>query len=149
VKLEIRTGGSARPYPFRTENEWPLARTKWTKMYLKLDRSEPSGDERGAEGSLVGAPPKAAAKVTYSASGVTKAGVASGSSLSTTHGGSGRTGTALETPPFTEDTEITGPLMLNLWVSSTSEDMDILVTVRNIGPTGRTCGSGQPDNRYR
>ena len=137
VKLEIRTGGSARPYPFRFENEWPLARTKWTKMYLKLDRSEPSGDERGADGSLVGAPPKAAAKVTYSASGATKAGVASGSSLSTTHGGSGRTGLALETPPFTEDTEITGPLMLNLWVSSTSEDMDILVTIRNIDPDGK------------
>jgi predicted acyl esterase len=106
-------------------------------VYLKLDRSEPSGDEHGAEGSLVAAPPKTAAKVTYSASGVTKAGVASGSSLSTTHGGSGRTGIALETPPFTEDTEITGPLMLNLWVSSTSEDMDILVTIRNIGPDGK------------
>ena len=33
-----------------------------------------------------------------------------------------------------QDTEITGPLVANLWVSSTSEDMDLFVTLRNIGP---------------
>ena len=38
-----------------------------------------------------------------------------------------------------EDTEVTGPLVLNLWVSSTSEDMDIFATIRNIDPTARTC----------
>jgi uncharacterized protein len=34
VKLEIRTGGSPKAYPFRFESEWPLARTQWTKLYL-------------------------------------------------------------------------------------------------------------------
>ena len=34
--------------------------------------------------------------------------------------------------------------MLNLWVSSTSEDMDIFVTLRNIGPDGKdVCEVGQ------
>jgi predicted acyl esterase len=34
--------------------------------------------------------------------------------------------------------------MLNLWVSSTSEDMDIFVTIRNIGPDGKdVCEVGQ------
>ncbi|HSC95650.1 MAG TPA: CocE/NonD family hydrolase [Burkholderiales bacterium] len=136
VKLEIRSGGSARPYPFRFENEWPLARTQWTKLYLRIDR-EPSPDEHAVEGQLVAAPPQEAAKLTYSASGMTKAGVASGSSLSTTHGGGARLGVAFETAPMEKDTEITGPLMMNLWVSSTTEDMDVFVTLRNIGPDGK------------
>ncbi len=136
VKLEIRTGGSEKPYPFRTENEWPLARTQWTKVFLRLDRPIPAPGE-GIEGQLVATPPKKAAQISYSASGATKAGVASGSSLSTSHGGSARTGVSLVTAPMKQDTELTGPLMANLWVSSTSEDMDILITLRNIGPDGR------------
>jgi len=136
VKLEIRTGGSSKPYPFRFENEWPLARTQWTKMYLKIDR-EQGHDLMAVEGELAATPPKSEAKVSYPASGVTSAGVASGSSLSTTHGGAGRLGVSFETPAMKEDTEITGPLVLNLWVSSSSEDMDIMATLRNIGPDGK------------
>jgi uncharacterized protein len=136
VKLEIRTGGSPKPYAFRFENEWPLARAQWTKMYLEIER-EQGHDPMATEGELTSAMPKTAAQVTYPASGVTSAGVASGSSLSTTHGGAGRLGVSFETAPMKESTEITGPLMLNLWVSSTSEDMDIMVTLRNIGPDGK------------
>ncbi len=143
VKLEIRTGGSTRPYPFRRENEWPLARTKWTKMYLKVER-EPSGDEAAVEGGLVPLPPQKTAKLTYPASGSTKAGVASASSLATTHGNTGRTGVSFATAPMQQDTEITGPLVLVLWVSSTSEDMDVFATLRNIGPDGKdVCEVGQ------
>jgi putative CocE/NonD family hydrolase len=143
VKLEIRTGGSPERYAFRNENEWPLARTQWTRMYLKVDR-EPSSDSHATEGELVKAAPPTAAKLTYPASGVTKAGVASGSSLSTTHGNVGRSGVSFETPPLKQDTEVTGPIALKLWVSSTSEDMDIFVTLRNIGPNGDDiCEVGQ------
>ncbi|HXF67653.1 MAG TPA: CocE/NonD family hydrolase [Burkholderiales bacterium] len=137
VKLEIRTGGSAKPYPFRFENEWPLARTQWTKLYLKIDRGEPLPDEMGVEGVLVAAPPKTAGRITYPASGTTRAGIASASALATTHGNLGRTGVSFETPPMERDTEITGPIVLNLWVSSTTEDMDIFATLRNIGPDGK------------
>jgi uncharacterized protein len=143
VKLEIRTGGSPERYPFRTENEWPLARTRWTKFYLAIER-EPTGDAMGAEGSLTAGQPAQEKKVAYPASGVTKAGVASGSSLSTTHGNVGRSGVSFQTPPLAEDTEITGPIVLTLWVSSTSEDMDIFATLRNIGPDGKdVCEIGQ------
>jgi putative CocE/NonD family hydrolase len=143
VKLEIRTGGSPDRYAFRTENEWPLARTQWTKMYLQID-CEPTGDVMGVEGELVTVAPKKASRVTYSASGSTKAGVASGSSLATTHGNTGRSGVSFSTPPLEKDTEVTGPLVMNLWVSSTSEDMDIFVTLRNIGPDGKdVCEVGQ------
>jgi putative CocE/NonD family hydrolase len=136
VKLEIRTGGSKKPYPFRFENEWPLARTQWTKAYLRID-SKQGHEEMAVEGELVSKPPATGSKVAYPASGVTSAGVASGSSLSTTHGGGGRLGVSFHTEPMPADTEITGPLMMNLWVSSTSEDMDIFVTLRNIGPDGK------------
>ncbi len=143
VKLEIRTGGSPERYPFRTENEWPLARTQWTKLYLRIDRQQ-GHEEMAAEGELTSTPSATESKVSYPASGVTKAGVASGSSLSTTHGGGGRLGVSFETQPMPVDTEITGPLMMNLWVSSTSEDMDIFVTLRNIGPDGKdVCEVGQ------
>ncbi len=143
VKLEIRTGGSPDRYAFRTENEWPLARTRWTKMYLQIDR-EPTADLMGVEGELVTSAPKNAGKVSYSASGSTKAGVASGSSLATTHGNVGRSGVSFATQPLDKDTEVTGPLVLNIWVSSTSEDMDIFVTLRNIGPDGKdVCEVGQ------
>jgi putative CocE/NonD family hydrolase len=143
VKLEIRTGGSPKRYEFRTENEWPLARTRWTKFYLAIER-DPVGDVMGSEGSLVTTPPALQKQITYPASGVTKAGVASGSSLSTTHGNVGRSGVSFETPPLTGDTEVTGPIVLTMWISSTSEDMDIFATLRNIGPDGKdVCEVGQ------
>ncbi|MGE0558372.1 MAG: CocE/NonD family hydrolase [Burkholderiales bacterium] len=143
VKIEIRSGGSKKPYPFRFENEWPLKRTKWTKLYLKPERSKPGGPD-AVEGQLAKSAPRNAAKLSYSASGVTTAGVAGGSSLATTHGNTGRTGISFVTPPMEADTEVTGPLVANLWVSSTSEDMDIFVTIRNIGPDGKdVCEVGQ------
>ena len=132
VKIEIRTGGSRKPYPYRFENEWPLARTQWTKLYLKIDR-EPTNKAGDCEGELVAATPQIAAKATYSA-------------------GPGhyrpvhdpRSGVSFETPAMTADTEVTGPLVLNLWVASTSEDMDIFATIRNIGPDGKdVCEVGQ------
>jgi predicted acyl esterase len=143
VKLEIRTGGSPERYAFRYENEWPLARTQWNKVYLRIDR-ELSSETMAAEGELACDIPAQESKLTYSASGATKAGIASGSSLATTHGNTGRTGVSFESAPMPHDTEVTGPLMLNLWVSSTSEDMDIFVTIRNIGPDGKdVCEVGQ------
>ena len=51
VKLEIRTGGGdCSTYKFRFENEWPLARTQWTKLYLKINAraQSKSGEPEGA-----------------------------------------------------------------------------------------------------
>ena len=125
VKLEIRTGGGRGRYDFRFENEWPIARTKWTQMYLEIAPSA------GMDGRLVAAPPRNAAKITYAAGG--------GSVAVHGHGGAGKSGASFETPPMEEETEITGPLVLVLWVSSTSEDTDIYATLATSGPTGRMC----------
>jgi putative CocE/NonD family hydrolase len=45
-------------------------------------------------------------------------------------------GVSFETAPLPEDTEVTGPVVLVLWVSSTTEDMDVFATLRNIAPNG-------------
>ena len=135
VKLEIRTGGSRKPYSFRFENEWPLARTNWTRLYLRIDR-EPSDDPSAAEGQLMPAPPETEARVTYSATGTAKPGQPSSPLLALGGWMASRTGVSFETAPMAEDTEVTGPIVLVLWVSSTSKDMDVFATIRNIGPDG-------------
>lgn len=131
IKLEIRTGGSKKPYAFRFENEWPLARTQWTKMYFSIEK-ERSPDEAHTEGRLVAEQVATTRQISYSGSNPNKAGVGSGSSAP----GIGRSGVSFVTDPMVHDTEITGPLMANLWVSSTAEDMDVMVTLRNIDPDG-------------
>ena len=131
IKLEIRTGGSKKPYAFRFENEWPLARTQWTKMYFSIER-ERTPDEKHTEGRLVTDALSTAKQMSYAGSNPNKAGIGSGSSAP----GIGRSGISFVTDPMTKDTEITGPLMANLWVSSTAEDMDIMVTLRNFDPDG-------------
>lgn len=142
VKIEVRTGGSTKPYEFRFENEWPLKRTQWTKMHLNIERAQ-GADIDSVEGALSTQAPAQESKLSYSASGVTKAGVAS-SSTALMLAAQNKMGVAFETPPLAEDTEVTGPLMLNLWVSSSTEDMDIMVTLRNIDVDGKdVCEVGQ------
>ena len=86
VKLAIRTGHGA--YHFRDENEWPIARTQWTKLYLDLSAPQTQAD--GTAGTLARSKPTAAGKRSYSASGASHAGHASASSTSLAAGGGGR-----------------------------------------------------------
>jgi uncharacterized protein len=132
VKLAIRKGNDA--YEFRHENEWPLARTQWTKFYLDLTQSA-DAKAGGVDGSLVKDNPARAASRTYSAAGQGHAGRASASASmhSRIHVG----GLSVVTPPLEHDTEVTGPIAAQLWVSSTSEDMDIFITIRNIDAEGK------------
>jgi hypothetical protein len=130
----IRTGGNLKSYKFRFENEWPLARTQWTKMHLALNAERQSAS--GApEGELVPGPAAETRAATYPASPPSHAGVSS-SAPSHTLGSVGRTGISFLSAPLAEDTEVTGPIVLVLWVSSSSEDMDIFATLRNIGADG-------------
>jgi predicted acyl esterase len=131
VKLLIRTGGGKGYNQWRHENEWPLKRTQWTKFYLVPAMR---GSRDGVGGTFTTAVPRARKLLTYSASGMTKAGVASASWTSTALAGSlPQLGVSFETEPFEKDTEITGPVNLVLWVSSSTEDMDVFATLRNIG----------------
>jgi uncharacterized protein len=132
VKLAIRHGNNTAEW--RHENEWPIARTRWTKLHFDLSTAVTMPD--GIHGRLAGEAPVEDGSRTYPASGATRAGHASSSSTSLAMG-LARSGISLQTEPFAEDTEITGPLAAVLWVSSDSEDMDVFLTVRNIDPAGK------------
>ena len=134
VKLLIRKGGHGNS-EWRFENEWPIKRTRWTKFFL---RPSARGGDEGMHGALVREAPRKASSLSYSASGMTKAGVASASWTSTALAGSlPPMGASFATDPLEEDTEVTGPVVLVLWVASSTEDMDIFATIRNIAPDGQ------------
>jgi putative CocE/NonD family hydrolase len=133
VKLLIRTGGGG-PYQFRHENEWPLARTQWTRFYLRA--SQAAGAT--ADGTLERAAPSESKALTYGATGMARGGAgAIASSTTLAAGVTHRMGISFETEPLAQDTEVTGPINLVLWVSSTTEDMDIFATIRNIDADGK------------
>ncbi|TMG80504.1 MAG: CocE/NonD family hydrolase, partial [Betaproteobacteria bacterium] len=132
VKLLIRKGGHGNS-EWRFENEWPLERTRWTRFFLQPHAR--NGDE--SLGRLMAEAPRKTVSMSYSASGKTKAGVASASWTSTALAGSlPQMGVSFETAPLGDDTEVTGPVVLVLWVASSTEDMDIFATIRNIAPDG-------------
>jgi predicted acyl esterase len=131
VKLLIRKGGHGNA-EWRFENAWPIKRTRWTKFYLRADAR--AADATGTLGTEA---PRRATAVSYLATGMTKAGVASASWTSTALAGSlPPMGVSFLTEPLGDDTEVTGPIVLALWVSSTSEDMDVFATLRNVAPDG-------------
>ena len=108
VKLAIRRGGD--DYRLRYENEWPIARTEWTPFYLDARKGSLSLQEPGGDAtatcSCEPAAPSEQARVRFSA------------------------------VPFEAETEITGPLKLALWISSTTDDADLFAIVRKFDPSG-------------
>ena len=121
VKLAIRHGNDK--VEWRYENEWPLARTQWTKLYFDLETKSVS--DVPLSGTLVNSNPAKTGESTYAATGLGSMGSTSAASAQVMGGGiKPGMGVALVTPPMAEDMEVTGPLAANLWVSSSSEDMD-------------------------
>jgi predicted acyl esterase len=112
VKLAIRTGTDRFDFAWRYENEWPIARTEYRKLYLKAAAD-------GSGGSIVSVLPAEKTFVTYDAPGgyKEKDNVA-----------------VFVSEPFREDTEITGEIKLNVWVSSTIDDMNVHATMLIVHP---------------
>jgi putative CocE/NonD family hydrolase len=134
VKLAIRKGKDELEW--RNEQEWPLARTQWTKLYFDLSKPQPQGKPQ--TGVLARDNPKAESSCTYPAFSLGTMGSTSASSSQVMGGGGIKPGmgVALETPPLPADIEVTGPLMASFWVSSESEDMDLFLTLRNFDADG-------------
>ena len=103
VQLNIRRGFSTDFQP-RAEHEWPLARTRWTKLYV--DAASPG---------LVWSPPAAPASTSFRGLGEPL---------------------TLTSPPLDAETELTGPLAATLFISSSTSDADLFVTLRAFGPDG-------------
>jgi putative CocE/NonD family hydrolase len=134
VKLAIRKGADA--FEWRSENEWPLARTRWTRLYLDL--SQPAAEKSEISGTLEVKNPAAVGSRSYAASSLGSMGSTSAAASQVMGGGiRPGMGISLETAKLSVDTEITGPIAAVLWVSSSSEDMDLFLTLRNIDPDGK------------
>ncbi|HEV2630722.1 MAG TPA: CocE/NonD family hydrolase [Pseudolabrys sp.] len=133
VKLAIRHG--ADKIVWRHEQEWPLARTQWTKLYFDL---APQDGAPEYSAKLVRENPKAAHTRSYVTSHLGTMGSTSAASSQVMGGGGIRPnmGVALETPPLDADMEVTGPLAASFWVSSESEDMDLFLTLRHFDENG-------------
>ena len=109
VRLEVRD----RFYQqmVRYENEWPIARTRYTPLYL------------GADGAMKETPAKLGSSLSYDST----------AKLSP-HSSDGR---AIFTHRFDRDTELTGYMKLKLWVSTdASDDMDLFVGVHKLDRRG-------------
>jgi predicted acyl esterase len=133
VKLAIRYGNDE--IQWRHENEWPLARTQWTKWYIDVQETAKQNGPYTA--SISAKNPEKEAVCTYAATGFGSMGSTSAASSQVMGGGiKPDMGVAFYTEPMTEDVEITGPLSASLWVSSSSEDMDIFITIRHYDESG-------------
>lgn len=104
VWLQIR-----RPFTdaveLRKENEWPLAGTQWTKLFLDAGKDAMTWTSPAVDGRR-----KFAAMTEH---------------------------LHWMSPPLQEETEITGPLSLKLFVSSSTADADLFVTLQAFSSDGR------------
>lgn len=101
VQLQVR---KLDAFVERMENEWPIARTRWTRFYLNPAGLCLSREPVTKEGSIE-----------YDALGE---------------------GVTFTLPPLEEETEITGPSAVKLFVSTTTTDADIFVVLRVFAPDG-------------
>jgi hypothetical protein len=100
VQLQVR---HLNGFQQRNEEQWPIERTQWKKLYLSSDKKISAEYEEKESNSLV-----------FNAMGE---------------------GIDFRSEPFKKETEITGPLALKIFVSSSTNDADIFVVLRLFGPT--------------
>jgi uncharacterized protein len=116
VSLNIRHPGET--FVLRAEDDWPLARTQWTKYYLQPDGMvlTPRPPQ----------PPAGAATLDYDTAG---------------------DGLTFSTPPLRDSLEITGPVAAKLFLSSATTDADVFLVLRLFDPSGKEVtfiGSNDP-----
>jgi len=92
-------------FQLRKENEWPLAGTQWTKLFIDTER-----------GTLSWRAPAVECTTSFDAQGE---------------------GIKWMSPPLERETEITGPMALKLYISSSTIDADLFVTLQAFSPDGR------------
>ena len=134
VKLAIRKG--------KDEIEW-RARARMAARAHAMDQalfrplaSRPTARSRASARWCRTNPDKTSSR-TYPAFNLGSMGSTSAASSQVMGGGiKPGMGVALETPPLPEDVEVTGPLLASFWVSSSSEDMDLFLTLRNFDADG-------------
>ncbi len=146
---------------WRDEDDWPLARAKVTHFYL---HSGGRANTLNGDGMLTTAPPAAESRDRY---------VYDPADPTPTRGGTGNTGydpvnfpagpldqrplqarsdvLVYTTPAFDKDTEVTGPVSLELYVSSSAVDTDFAAKLIDVWPNGfaQNLANGILRARYR
>jgi uncharacterized protein len=152
VRLEIRTGNGASY--LQEETEWPIARTKYMKWYFDASPAEWKGEEwRKDFLRLSSAEPNTERQTKFSAeiplANRTVIPVAPPSATD-----AWLTGASFISDPVLQDMVFAGYSKAKLWVSSTSHDMDIFVSLRIIDENDRevdyigTATMGMPTKSY-
>ena len=139
VRLEVRTGDGSSY--LQEENEWPIARTEYTKWYLDAAPVDWAGDGIRSDFLKLSTSESATdAEASYSAeiqlapwAPIGSPRVDPTSAASDPH----VAGISFVSEPLAEDAVIAGFGKAQLWVSSTSDDLDLFVSIRVIDEDDR------------
>lgn len=124
INMMVRTGFGS--YYWQDESEWPLARTRYTRLYLDASPFDWAGDgKRNDFFKLNTGIPDSSRSSTY------PAGVEWKPETAWSHG------ISFVTDPLTEDTLLAGYMKLVIWVSSTTHDMELHASVRVMDENNR------------
>ncbi|MEY2926399.1 MAG: hypothetical protein RL367_876 [Pseudomonadota bacterium] len=135
VRIQLRTGNGG--YTLIEEQDWPIARTDYRRWYLDAAPSEWQGTgPRKDLMRIAKEAPAAASSASYAAD------LDLGQPMLSPMGPVGgtprwQTGLSFVSEPMTEDMAVIGYMKAGLWVSSSSSDMDIFVSVRVLDEAGR------------
>jgi predicted acyl esterase len=135
VRVQLRTGNAA--YRVLEESEWPIARTEYRRWYLDATPSDWGGDGRRTDfGRISESVPARPGSATYEAH--LDLGTPSVAAMGPV-GGTPRwsTGICFVSDPVAEDLVLAGYMKAGLWVSSTSRNMDVFVSLRVLDEQGR------------
>jgi uncharacterized protein len=143
VRVFVMGGGSGQRNPdgrlehggrWRSASEWPLPQTRWIRLYLRRDRSLTAALPTEASAGLDYAfdprnPAPTLGGAISSGEPIMYAG-AFDQSVAT-----GRADVLVfTTPPLDHDTEITGPITVNLWIASDAPDTDFTAKLIDVYP---------------
>lgn len=126
VKLAIPTSDNS--YKWRYENEYPLSRTVWQSLALDAATLTLSRDMSGTEAAAGFEGDHDRESRGFGKPYMMKPFSANEASAKRL---------LFRTAPFTHETEILGPIKLRLWASSSTDDMDIFVSLRQLDAEGR------------
>jgi putative CocE/NonD family hydrolase len=131
---------------WRYENEWPLARTKYTTYYLREGESGSIDSLNDGVLSLE-APSENEEADTYTYDPNNPTPTVGGNLTGTAskeergpleQGDVEKDVLTYTTTPLDEDTEITGPIKVKLWASSSAKDTDFAVKLTDVYPDGKS-----------
>ncbi|MFC7485650.1 CocE/NonD family hydrolase [Knoellia sp. CPCC 206453] len=135
VRVQVRTGNGS--HVTLEESEWPIARTDYRRWYLDATPSHWQNDGRRDDIlRIVDAPPSAESSAGYDAH------LDIGRRIPAPVGFVGgtprwSTGVSFISEPMTEDMVLAGYMKAGLWVSSTSTDLDVFVSLRVLDENDR------------